>query len=233
MSLNNNAVLSFPFNADFDDAIGSNDGTASGALIDVGVGKIENSAIFDGINDKVNVPDGADLDAVSGLTIALWVKRVVTASAGCLIAKQSSEVANNNSFYLLIESTNTVQFVVDQDGDAVSKDTLSSDVTINDTDWHFIVARWDTSNISIDIDGTTKTQASSISGIYAGASDLQVGIFRNIGVDYFPYKGNIDAVTIWKNRAITDAEVTQLWNEGDGLEMPVDVPSGLLMMGVG
>jgi len=236
MSLNDDAVLSFPWNSDFTDAIGLNNGVPVGAIIDTVNKKIgAGSAFFDGINDKINVSDSADLDSTSGLSVSCWVRRLSTGAVHAILSKYNAAGGDQRSYLFRINSNNTVRFQVAETGSGSSIQYIDSVVTITDTSWHHCVGTRDVSTgIKIYVDTVVNSAAATISSIFAGTSDMQIGVSRQIGTDNWKFHGNIDALAEWKNRAITSAEVAQLYNGGAGLEMPVaGVAKNLLLTGVG
>ena len=83
--------------------------------------------------------------------------------------------------------------------------------------WEFVVGRWNGSTVSISVNnGTPDTDTAATLVAYADAvvTDLRCG--RRYPSDEVYY---VDSMSFW-HRALSDAEVTTLYNSGDGLDYP-------------
>jgi hypothetical protein len=70
--------------------------------------------------------------------------------------------------------------------------------------------------INIQVDNATVNSAAYSAGVADGANGFRLGAQDN-GVDF--WNGRIDAVGFWK-RVLSGAEVTSLYNSGNGREHP-------------
>ena len=92
---------------------------------------------------------------------------------------------------------------------------------ILDNSWHLLVATHDTEaeEVALYCDGQL-VGTSGDSALYAGISGLTAPFF--VGRSNWPavalcLVGTVDEVALWHGRSISQAEVTALWNNGDGL----------------
>ena len=87
--------------------------------------------------------------------------------------------------------------------------------------WEFLVARWDGSKLDLSVNNGTPAETPSVSSIVSWATaaitSLRVGWRNTLEADVY-----IDSLSVW-HRALSDAEVTQLYNGGDGLEYPFTI----------
>ncbi len=85
----------------------------------------------------------------------------------------------------------------------------------NTTDWYFVAAGWDGTNIKISVNGGPYVTASFAGPVFnGGGSDFGIGSEGGGNV----WNGQIDEVAIWIGRNdLTISEVQQLYNNGAGL----------------
>lgn len=92
---------------------------------------------------------------------------------------------------------------------------------ILDNSWHLLVATHDTEaeEVALYCDGQL-VGTSGDSALYAGTSGLTAPFFvgrSNWSAVALCLVGTVDEVALWHGRSISQAEVTALWNDGDGL----------------
>jgi Concanavalin A-like lectin/glucanases superfamily len=106
-----------------------------------------------------------------------------------------------------------LRFVCMQDGNTIGATAIGP--VLNDTNWHFVVAGWDGTNLKISVDGgafSTTAFSGPIFGDGTGAFQTGAEAASNT------WNGLIDEVAIWIGRNdLTISEVQQLYNNGAGL----------------
>ncbi len=113
----------------------------------------------------------------------------------------------------------------------------SSPLTITTGAWHDIVVRRDGANWTMDFDGQVVATATSSQAIPPASNPLLIGR-RDAGDGRdFSVNGRLDEAAIW-NGALSDAEVTTLWNGGTGTRADlilssVPEPSGVVLLAIG
>ena len=148
-----------------------------------------------------------------GFTVAGWMY-IPTAVDGraTLLSKYS---AGNTDWYLWLESSTSFSFAIyDSVSGGVSK---GSNEAISVDTWYFLTGRYNP---------TTKKAELLINAVSKGASDALPNVPKNsysalainrTGSTYGTCR--IDGVGLW-SRYLSDAEVSQLYNSGAGLEYP-------------
>src|SRR5207245_11010895 len=106
----------------------------------------------------------------------------------------------------------TREFLAMTDGRTIG--ASASPFALTDTNWHFVDAGWDGSNIKISVDGgafVTSPYSGPVFGDGTGAFQIGSEAASNT------WNGLIDEVGIWIGRALSQTEVGQLYNNGAGL----------------
>ena len=167
-------------------------------------GQINGALAFDGTNDYVNLGNDGSLQLTGDMTITVWAK-LATGNAGNYygIAGKLRD-APYAGFALTRHSTNYFYFWI---ADGTTIESIASNATYTDTNWHHIagVRRSGTNYLYIDGVEQTATNTRAI---------RDSGDFAFIGRQYSSYngryfKGIIDDVRIY-NRALSTEEIAQL-----------------------
>lgn len=210
------------------DSLGLNNGTIDGATINQ-TGKIGTAYDFDGNNDFVKLSTLDPLHIYHHVTISIWINADTISGIQRVFSKitgKSSGFAMNDMYIDSSGNINVREYTT-ADSDAVTTSTtfdlITSSSTITSGTWNHIV---------YSFDGTTKNQSLYINGVLdtsrtTGNSYLMINyegqttephefgrLFFGSGADYFD--GKIDEIGIW-NRSLTQAEITALYNSGDGI----------------
>jgi|GEM_PF-3201311 len=92
-------------------------------------------------------------------------------------------------------------------------------VSLLDKQWHFCVFQCSDNNfIRVKVDNGPWFSL-SISGSLAGAAPKPFQVGQNIAQSLYNSNCSIDMLGVW-NRVLTDTEISNLYNEGNGLEYP-------------
>lgn len=103
-------VAHWAFDNDATDSANGFDGTLMGSPVFDPTGKINQSLIFDGLDDYVDIPDGF-ADFSSGLTISLWARPAAAGSAARFI-DFGNGAPSENIFFTRVGTSNTLQYQV-------------------------------------------------------------------------------------------------------------------------
>lgn len=165
------------------------------------------SAYFDGIDDRIEIPDSSDLNTSGDITISFWFQR---GRAGYndfegFISKAS---ASNSVHYSIgfLPNTNTIRMWQGGGGAQLTTSTSFTSTTdkvhacfvANGGTWYWYV------NGSQDNTGTGWDTTDT------GTDDLTLGALADPTPRKF-YKGNLDEVFIW-SRALSSTEVSNIYN---------------------
>ena len=203
------------------DAIGSNNGTVSGAVTRDVAGALasgdDGAILFNGSTGAVRMGDVLDVTAGS---YELWIKRSNTTAALQYMMDKGAGQPNIalGSDHLIYVGEENVWW-------------LASTVTINDTNWHHIVFTHPggaTSGLArLYIDGVDRTLTLSGANLVANSSNLSVGAGYG---DFLHFAGAIDEVALY-GRALATAEVTdhfQAGRNGTGPSLPKTLDGSIL-----
>jgi hypothetical protein len=187
--------------SDLSDSSGFNRTLTNNGNVSFASGKIGNAAVFDSSNYFSR--DSNILFGASVFTISVWLKTEDTTYQG--IFEGFSDTA---TLWMLPDGSLTF------DTTSGGSNRLQPVGTYNDGQWHHIVGTYDGSIAKLFVDnsliGSMETTATpnwrSDACFIGGASGF--------------WKSNkqIDALGMW-NRALSDAEVVELYNNGTGLEL--------------
>jgi hypothetical protein len=181
-------------------------------------GKINNARVWTGGFSGPFLFDAASTTTFqpgsSHFFISCWVRSAVTSytyDAGIA----GKFVLPNASWLLFRESDGSGSFLAFICTSNGSTGAGADGPVLNDTNWHFIAAGWDGTNVKISVDGgaySTTAFAGPVFGNGTGAFQIGAEAASNT------WNGLIDEVAIWIGRNdLTISEVQQLYNNGAGL----------------
>ena len=203
-------VAYYPFtNGSVEDFSGNgNNGTNYGATPTIDrFGDINNALDFDGIDDYLTVNSNQFETITSDVSLSLWLK---TSGIDCShpIVLSTEQQSPSNRFQLYYYESGTIGMSYYQNGGGVICPTT---ININDNIWHHIVGiNENGTEMRIYVDG----QLSSISSYGATISGLNyfmVGGYHSPSGFHYP-DSKFDDIRIF-NRALTDTEIQELYNE--------------------
>jgi hypothetical protein len=175
-------------------------------------GKIGNCAVFDaeGAGGKYLVTPVSGGPG-SGLTVSMWARLASTSVAGSLIQAAAGDV---NGWFIGFDVGSSRLAYLAGSGTWDVAELFGS--PLSDNVWYHIVKRADATGVKIYIDGA---EAGSWANNTWTSAPIELGHFAyHNGSRDESWNGSIDAVGIW-NRALSDAEVAELYNSGTGLEL--------------
>lgn len=202
----------------------NNNGTATGAIFDGVNQKLGSHAgSFDGIDDYVDVGTNASLDVQGAeFSVMAWVRVPETGLIDKPIFSNASQADGFRGFALVINR----RFGVSPNAniDLQKRGVIDQNIafTFNANTWYHIVVTQhysggSPSEVKFYADGAYLGNYTNTTAYYASTGDPK-HIGKNISGDGGLWKGLIDELAVW-NRAITAAEVTELYNSGTGIEM--------------
>lgn len=183
------------------------------------IGKIGQAFKFDGVNDFITMGDVNAVDSLTAITVAAWVKVGSDATERHIVDKSLCDGAiNGGPFELYMVSHKAVFAMYPVTGTPANFVNTSQSVSaIDDNQWHFLVGRYDGSNIELWIDGVRDPGYQGYSSLTMSNStnELQIGgDCSGVGIgNGYEWPGLIDEVRVY-TRAITPAEIKQLYNMG-------------------
>jgi hypothetical protein len=222
------AVFNFN-NGTANDAIGSNNGTVSGASLTTDRFGNSNSAYqFDGVDDIISVPDAFEFQFTSHYGISVWVyiEDINGQNLGPIVIKRNPAPPYNQYDLAVTDDIqftglgNTIQYLHKSDVNAASHVFVSSQLTVG---WHHIVVTSDTTLNQIEMYYDNSLVQSII---YSNDMDKDCVISGkpfeiggNADGSYF-FKGKIDDVMIYHN-FLSSADVEALFLAPDPINLGI------------
>jgi hypothetical protein len=164
-----------------------------------------------GAANEVNFGDSTDFEGLTNLTIAIWVKSSQGGNPSGVITKDGTGTERSFGFYLNGNTANKIYFFVFDTANTFSD--RNSSATINDGNWHYVVATWNgtTGNIDIYVDGVLSNGVSNgsnaIGTIKNSTADILMGDDQRGGAvqNYNGYIGECEAWSV----VLTADEITE------------------------
>ena len=149
----------------------SHDGTYTGSpVMSVAgalVGDADTCVTFDGTNDKVDITYGAFMDATN-ITVEAWIKTTATGLRAIWDRDKSLRV-----WQMLLNSGNLQFTKIGGTGGNVTAATTG--LSLNDGNWHHLVATYDGTNIKLYVDGAL-AQTTAAGALSTAAAAMSVGV---------------------------------------------------------
>jgi len=168
-------------------------------------GQIGSAMTFDGVDDYVDMGNGASLQLTDAVTVCVWIKNSTWGNQGIVVRYQNSA----RFVYGLKKNGNVITFRIGSGDPVWNRDiTNTSNVSAN---WDFICGTYDRSMVKIYFNGvlensTTETRQMGVSGHSVLIGNWYVGASYN-------YTGLIDDVRIY-NYARNSEQIKQDYERG-------------------
>ena len=178
-------------------------GTVTGASFVAG--RAQNALSFDGVTHRMNAGSQAALLGIGDFSISIWAKTAAGFNAtGTLIQqREAGGVGYQGEYMLNVNGNGTVTFFIYNSGYQVN---LTTTATVNDGQWHHIVARRSGSNVDVLINGQVAVSGSgTVKELLA--REVSVGYDARDNNKYF--NGDIDEVMVF-GKSLTNADVAEL-----------------------
>jgi hypothetical protein len=201
-------------NGNANDSADSNHGTLLNGS-SYGAGLFGNSFALDGVNDHVRVPNSANLQFSSGLTLGAWInKPTLTGNHSAIMSKWDLVFGvNQRSFTFAVSPIGQVYMAISPGGfDPPIELAATSTNVISPGTWTHVAGSYDGSFIRIYINGQLNAQKAYTGGIFSGTDALGIGGVVGgaaVGAVGSPFGGRIDEAVIY-DRALSGAEIITL-----------------------
>ena len=209
-NLRDKLVAYYKLDGNSNDSVGSDNGTDTSITYGSAYGKINQGASFNGSS---SIYLSSNLGSFTDITVACWIKTSQTTQGRFV------EISNGPTAFEVDVISNKARSTV-YTGSIYNCLGTS---TINDNNWHLIVAVRDGSNSKIYVDGSLETTVSCATTTIIGIAAYTC-FGRHFTVTSVNYNGYLDEIGIW-SRALSADEVSQLFNSGRGLSYPFIKPN--------
>lgn len=210
----------WPGEGNLNDIVGTNHGTSKNGA-GFSAGKVGQAFSFDGVDDYVLVPDAADLDITTGITIDAWINpsRVDQIDGAPVLAKGPG----TSEAYAFDLASQSLRFYFRDAFSGVDNYHAAQVINWLTADkvgvWTHVAASYDaaTGNLAVYVNGVQAATASAPAGTLIRTSDDPVSIASRQGSPGIGYDrnfaGQLDEVEIY-NRALSQAEIQAIFLAG-------------------
>jgi len=202
------------FSGNLLDAVSGNDGTLSGPTQGVS-GKIASCYFFDGTNDYINLASGHNFTTTTSFSVSVWIKCGSVAAGNEYVIDRTT---NTNQLLVISRTDDDINFHI-RGSNSVGLTSATKANVLNTTSWFHIVGvrNVTTDSTYIYVNGVLGAQKLDATTAAVNPT-LRFGSDQGNNVVY-AWNGFIDEIGIW-NKALTQAEITSLYNAGIGIEYP-------------
>ncbi|SHG27450.1 LamG domain-containing protein [Flavobacterium johnsoniae] len=238
VELRKNLVAYYKFDNNLFESTGMSPNGIGSSLVSYVSGKVSGSVYFpgniEGASIYVDVSNNSNFSFSNGggndlpFSISLWVRvEILSGAANFLMTKR--DASTNEEWQMAILPDTGLIFNKFSDGtNSANQAIISSNALPNDNVWHHVVYTDDGSktisgmNFYVDSVLLSKTDSSSGSylGMKQGNSFIRIGNASWNATYAAQHRGGIDELGIWKNRCLTQKEVSALFNSNSGRTYP-------------
>ncbi|MGC9309693.1 MAG: LamG domain-containing protein [Candidatus Nanoarchaeia archaeon] len=196
-----------------EDSADNNDGSPSDDAHII-TGKLNNAGDFDGAGDRINAGNNNNLNLQETITISAWINLDTKKPAHGYhhsIADRSGDNQNGYWFYVANNAKLGFLAMTSNDYDAVA---TSAEIPIGE--WVHVTATYnksDAKQVKLYINGQLDTHNTLSKQIGSSSNNLIIGDRGSLHY----LDGSIDELAIY-NKVLSEAEVSNLYNEGNGYE---------------
>jgi hypothetical protein len=173
-----------------------NEGTVNGATRTAS-GRFGRALSFDGINDRVDVPDAASLDLTNAMTLEAWVRPSSNSGWQTALLKERGTTGHVYALYASNGATPITESYLTSYNGA----TAPSPLALNT--WTHLASTYDGTTLRLYVNGTQVATKAFSGAMAATASPLRIG-GNAVWGEYF--SGLIDEVRVY-NRALSATEI--------------------------
>ena len=174
-----------------------NTGTVSGATW-TAAGKYGSALIFDGVNDRVTVPDAPSLDLTTALTLEAWVYPTGAGGWRTVLLKEMP----NALAYVLYQGYGARMSGAVTIGGTQRKITTPSTLPVNT--WTHLAMTYDGATLRLFVNAVEVSSLAAPGAVMSTANPLSIGGNSVWNNEWFA--GRLDEIRIY-NRALTPAQI--------------------------
>jgi len=230
----------WPGDGHAEDIVGSNHGTLQNSAT-FAPGMVGQAFSFDGVDDRVDVPDAPSLNPGTGsLTIEAWVLKSHLQAGDAHAPVVSKHVLDFKNGYALLAGIptefgdiNTIEAIVEDSFSGTPRHLVGLDVMpVSLNTWSYLAITYDgsTKTLSVYKDGLLLGSASnpSIGSVDPSGQIFRIGSYNRLffgRIETFP--GLIDEVSFY-NRVLSASEIQSIFNAGSAGKCKDEDGDGIL-----
>ncbi len=214
-------ALNMPFESDNSAGAGKtkdyshygNNGTVNGATwVSNGGFDGKGAYKFNGVDDYIEINDSASLtfNTSEAFSVEVWVKTDNVGWYAAIIGKVSSSIGASSSQWGLAIAPGAYPYFAVSDG--ASWYNAIANISILDGKWHHLVGIWNTTDVSIYVDGSLPQIVCSPSCTPPSLNEVSASTFiGTTDTGSIPFNGTINSVRIY-NRSLSAEQIKALYN---------------------
>ena len=207
----------YRFEGNSTDTKSAHNGSDTNITYGLDYGKYTQGALFNGSTSKVTISAHTDFNPTSTFSIGAWVKADSTGSGQhYLFSNWNYQTTYQfHGWWLAITSTGLTRFSYAVDHTTL--DDITGTTDLRDDEWHFVVITKDGTGVDkgiVYVDGELENSITTTGDVlYDPTMYVRMGIRYNSSADDGFYKGAIDDLFIFNNKALSATEVKNLYTE--------------------
>lgn len=221
-TLPNGLISYWKLDGNSTDELAVGNGTDTAITYSAGNAKLGQGAGFNGSTSKVVLPNIAAYKPTN-FTIAAWIR--TTGSGYQEIFESYNQAGSPAGFEYRLTGGN-IELVVGNGGSYTILTTSS--LNLNNGVWNHVLCTYDGATVRHYVNGVASTSGTHAAGVaYAVDNRVRIGVNNySGGTEVYWFNGAIDEVGFW-NRALSAADVAELYNYGVGQQYPFGNPATL------
>jgi hypothetical protein len=197
------------------DSVGAANGSDTSVTYSSGNGKI---SVGGGVSSAGFINFGTGVGGTTAITYNMWIKPGTQSGGDGYYGLMGSGGASNNILFL---KTNQLAAYINGSGGLVGIDPVATTINVSGTVWTMVTMTYDsTSGMVVYINGTSAGTAAAAGTANVPSNGFHVGV--DPAITSRKYNGAFDEVGVW-TRALTSAEVSELYAAGVGNQYPFGV----------
>jgi len=194
------------------DELGLYNGTNNGATRNI-AGKINKSFDFELDDaDDVDLGHATNLEMTGDMSVSGWFKAESMTSIGHPLI--SNHRYSNFGWALGVYDKKPTFFGYAEPG--INTMNAIGEADLNTLTWYHLVGRINASHISVWVNGVENASVATGGNYFDSSTDKTYIGDTTVHGGWDNFDGLIDEIGVW-NRSITDAEISDLYNSGDGM----------------
>jgi len=209
----------WPGEGNANDAAGTNAGTPMNGVI-FAPGMVGQAFSLSGNSAFIQIADAPNLRFTNAMTVEAWISNNVPLGQFGNILTKWDGGSDQRSYGLVIQPSGKVAFAVNSDGGNANIGNAFSLDIIPTNQWIHLCGTYDGGALKLYVNNVLQNTTPWTNGIFPGSVPLSIGSALVAGAFF---QGLIDELSLY-NRALTAAEVQDLYNIGQGGKCPAPAP---------